>query len=182
MVSDSTLQLIFKKRLLVKKTTHNFLLSHFPAGPVAKTLLPMQGNWARSLVRSWSYKPPVRVHMPQLRPGAAKQRKKKKMLLSFPAIYLCEAGFFSCTSTKTTHGRRMDAEAGMRIPLSLNQTLQRFTLMQSNATLLNTLFFWIKNVCMRGFPAGSVVENPLANAGDVGSTPDLGWSLVLQSN
>ena len=68
----------------------------------------------------------------------------------------------------------MDAEAGMRIPLSLNQTLQRFTLIQSNATLLNTLFFWIKNVCMRGFPAGSVVENPLASAGDVGSTPDLG--------
>ena len=36
------------------------------------------------------------------------------------------------------------------------------------------LFLIIKNVFMRGFPAGSVVENPLANAGDMGSTPDLG--------
>ena len=40
--------------------------------------------------------------------------------------------------------------------------------------LLTIFFFIIKNVFMRGFPAGSVVENPLANAGDMGSTPDLG--------
>ena len=33
-----------------------------------------------------------------------------------------------------------------------------------------------------GFPGGSVVENPLANAGDMGLTPDLGWSHMLQSN
>ena len=33
-----------------------------------------------------------------------------------------------------------------------------------------------------GFPGGSVVKNPPANAGDTGSIPDLGRFLVLQSN
>jgi len=33
-----------------------------------------------------------------------------------------------------------------------------------------------------GFPGGSVVKNPPANAGDVGSVPDPGGSHVLQSN
>ena len=31
----------------------------------------------------------------------------------------------------------------------------------------------------RGFPGGSVVKNPLANAGDTGSIPDLGRSHKL---
>ena len=92
------------------------------------------------------------------------------MLLSFPTIYPCEAGFFLCTSTKTMHGSSMDAEAGMGLPLSLNQTLQ----IHNNVKQSHLLFFLIKNVFMRGFPAGSVVENPLANAGDMGLTPDLG--------
>ena len=29
------------------------------------------------------------------------------------------------------------------------------------------------------FPGGSMVKNPSANAGDVGSIPGLGWSHVL---
>ena len=33
-----------------------------------------------------------------------------------------------------------------------------------------------------GFPGGSVEKNPPANAGDTGSTPDLGRSHMLQSN
>ena len=33
-----------------------------------------------------------------------------------------------------------------------------------------------------GFPGGSVVKNPPANAGDTGSTPGLGRSLIPQSN
>ena len=35
---------------------------------------------------------------------------------------------------------------------------------------------------LKGFPGGTVVKNPLANAGDVGSTPDLGRSHVPGSN
>ena len=33
-----------------------------------------------------------------------------------------------------------------------------------------------------GFPGGSVVKNPPANAGDVGSIPDPGNSHMLRSN
>ena len=33
-----------------------------------------------------------------------------------------------------------------------------------------------------GFPGGSVVKNPPANAGDMGSIPDLGRSHMLRSN
>ena len=32
------------------------------------------------------------------------------------------------------------------------------------------------------FPGGAVVKNPPANAGDTGSSPDLGRSHMLQSN
>ena len=44
-----------------------------------------------------------------------------------------------------------------------------------------------KKVCSktnpsRGFPDGSVGKNPPANAGDMGSIPDLGRSHMLQSN
>ena len=35
---------------------------------------------------------------------------------------------------------------------------------------------------MWGFPGGAVVKNPPANAGDMGSSPDLGRSHMLQSN
>ena len=34
----------------------------------------------------------------------------------------------------------------------------------------------------RGFPGGSVVKNPPANAGDTSLLPDLGRSHMLQSN
>ena len=33
----------------------------------------------------------------------------------------------------------------------------------------------------RGFPGGAVVGNPLANAGDMGSSPGLGRSHMLRS-
>ena len=44
MVSDFTLQLTFKKRLLVKKTTHSFLLSDVPAGPGLRLCAPNAGG------------------------------------------------------------------------------------------------------------------------------------------
>ena len=34
----------------------------------------------------------------------------------------------------------------------------------------------------RGFPGGTVVKNPSANAGDTGSSPGLGRSHMPQSN
>ena len=34
----------------------------------------------------------------------------------------------------------------------------------------------------RGFPGGAVVENPPANAGNMGSTPGLGRSHMLRGN
>ena len=44
----------------------------------------------------------------------------------------------------------------------------------------STLFKTQKN--LRGFPGGAVVENLLANAGDMGSSPGLGRSHVQRSN
>ena len=49
---------------------------------------------------------------------------------------------------------------------------------------------WITNVIkktlrmqqVRGFPGGTVVKNPPANAGDTGSSPGPGRSHMLQSN
>ena len=35
---------------------------------------------------------------------------------------------------------------------------------------------------IEGFPGGSVVKNPLANAGDMGLIPDPGRSHMLQGN
>ena len=35
---------------------------------------------------------------------------------------------------------------------------------------------WLSNNSPLGFPGGSVVENPPANAGDTGLTPELGRS------
>ena len=34
----------------------------------------------------------------------------------------------------------------------------------------------------KGFPGGAVVKNPLASAGDTGSSPDPGRSHMLRSN
>ena len=39
-----------------------------------------------------------------------------------------------------------------------------------------------KNKKFEGFPGGAVVENPPANAGDMGSSPGLGRSHMPQSN
>ena len=36
--------------------------------------------------------------------------------------------------------------------------------------------------CLSDFPGGSVVKNPPANAGDMGSSPGLGRSHMPQSN
>ena len=36
--------------------------------------------------------------------------------------------------------------------------------------------------CLGGFPGGTVVKNPPANAGDTGSSPGLGRSHMPQSN
>ena len=40
---------------------------------------------------------------------------------------------------------------------------------------------FIKDI-LRGFPDGSVVKNPPANAGDMGSIPDLGRNHLLWDN
>ena len=39
-----------------------------------------------------------------------------------------------------------------------------------------------KNIALRGFPGGTVVENPPANAGDTGSSPGLGRSHMPRSD
>ena len=41
---------------------------------------------------------------------------------------------------------------------------------------------WIKPKKAWSFPGGSLVKNPPANAGDMGSIPDPGWSHMPQSN
>jgi len=50
------------------------------------------------------------------------------------------------------------------------------------AIRLLTLTSCKKKLICRGFPAGLVVKNPPANAGDMGSIPDLGRSHMLWSN
>ena len=40
----------------------------------------------------------------------------------------------------------------------------------------------IKVIKNEGFPGGTVVKNPPANAGDMGSSPGLGRSHMLRSN
>ena len=47
--------------------------------------------------------------------------------------------------------------------------------------ILYVNYISIKNK-IRGFPGGAVVENLPANAGDTGSSPDLGRSHMLWSN
>ena len=41
---------------------------------------------------------------------------------------------------------------------------------------------FFKNTNCGDFPGGAVVKNPPANAGDTGSSPDLGRSHMPQSN
>ena len=45
----------------------------------------------------------------------------------------------------------------------------------------DTLIYSVKNVYL-GFPGGTVVRNPPANAGDTGSSPGPGGSHMLRSN
>ena len=47
-------------------------------------------------------------------------------------------------------------------------------------SILLSLSLSLKRLVL-GFPGGSVVKNPPANAGDTGSIPDLGRSHMLQS-
>ena len=43
-------------------------------------------------------------------------------------------------------------------------------------------FKYMLKLCMRGFPGGTVVKNPPANAGGTGSSPGLGRSHMPRSN
>ena len=45
-----------------------------------------------------------------------------------------------------------------------------------------TIFSAVENHLTLGFPGGAVVKNPLANAGDMGSSPGQGRSYMLRSN
>ena len=45
----------------------------------------------------------------------------------------------------------------------------------------NSKTYTFKNI-IEGFPGGAVVENPPANAGDMGSSPGLGGSHMPRSN
>ena len=50
-------------------------------------------------------------------------------------------------------------------------------------TLRNTHKYYVSlKMKLRGFPGGAVVENPPANAGDMGSIPGPGRSHMPQSN
>ena len=42
--------------------------------------------------------------------------------------------------------------------------------------------FYNSRLCYRDFPCGTVVKNPPANAGDMGSSPGLGRSHMPRSN
>ena len=46
----------------------------------------------------------------------------------------------------------------------------------------NTVPETLSNLLTQGFPGGAVVENLPANAGDMGSSPDLGRSHMPRSN
>ena len=48
--------------------------------------------------------------------------------------------------------------------------------------LWRTVWSFLKKLKIEGFPAGAVVENLPANAGDTGSSPGLGRSHMPQSN
>ena len=50
----------------------------------------------------------------------------------------------------------------------------------SGKDILNLCYKTFGGIC--GFPGGAVVENPPANAGDTGSSPDLGRSHMPRSN
>ena len=54
--------------------------------------------------------------------------------------------------------------------------------LERGAIRLPTLTSSKKKLICRGFPGGLVVKNPPANAGDMGSIPDLGRSHMLWSN
>ena len=49
-------------------------------------------------------------------------------------------------------------------------------------TLISVWSSLFLNLIFQGFPGGSVIKNPPANAGNTGSTPGLGRSHLLRSN
>ena len=55
-------------------------------------------------------------------------------------------------------------------------------MLQHNLILLWACFVLLIKKPTQGFPGGSVVKNPSANAGDVGSIPDPWRSHILLSN
>ena len=58
----------------------------------------------------------------------------------------------------------------------LMQALSKCLFMWSMVTLMISLVFYLKLSKSRGFPCDSVVKNPPADAGDLGSIPGLGRS------
>ena len=54
-------------------------------------------------------------------------------------------------------------------------------LILTEAEKMNVQFFYVKTINL-GFPGGTVVENPPANAGDTGSSPGPGGSHMPRSN
>ena len=75
-------------------------------------------------------------------------------------------------NTKTSEKGKLKCHKGtanLAMVLALDRTLK---------TIKNDTY----KICWQGFPGGAVVENLPANAGDTGSSPDLGRSHMPRSN
>ena len=68
------------------------------------------------------------------------------------------------------------------IVITITKTSIIFTMGQERLGALHVLMHFIIKTIQQGFPGGTAVKNPPANAGDTGSSPDLGRSHMPWSN
>ena len=66
--------------------------------------------------------------------------------------------------------------------LSFLSYLYGFPGRDANFVHFRRIYFFLLSLKIQGFPGGTVVKNPPANAGDTGSSPGLGRSHMPQSN
>ena len=67
------------------------------------------------------------------------------------------------------------------IQLSGAKSFITFSICDPEPFIMYWLYYWLR-IQTQGFPDGAVVENPPANAGDMGSIPDPGRSHMPWSN